>query len=371
MSWPGRLATRDAEALTGHLAEYGELLDLLAERPGLVVVAADPLSGTSALLATATVALDGACVFCDARSCLDDVDLGMAIADSAVAKLMPEAEAWWMGEGAPASSAGLRLSRVAGEAGVELLDLQDGGGRGSRLLSQAIDLVAALESRATLVIDHLGLMLSSMREADARALIGQLRAARQRHARLDLVLVEHGGGLLSEALVDRDHPLFRAGQLVSIKRPSPARFAGDLAVTRAWTDVPVEALETAAELASGVPVLTWRTLEMTEPDEVPVIGWRRLRRATETSTAEQWDLLRRVHPQAQPVVAAISMGLAPHAVSANPKSVNDGLVRLRGLGHVWQPEERTWSLADPLLKAWVGAHAPSWARRRSGAYRGG
>lgn len=39
--------------------------------------------------------------------------------------------------------------------------------------------------------------------------------------------------------------------------------------------------------------------------------------------------------------------------------------RLRGLGVAWQPEERRWSLSDPLLASWVRENAPSWALRRS------
>lgn len=362
--WPS-VPNRDAEALTGHLAEYGELAELEAERPGLLVVAGDPLSGTSALLTTMAESLEGACIYCDARTCLDVVDLAMAIADRAVSVLAPEAEAWWMGEAAPGSTAGLRLSRELSPAVMELDDLRHGSGRGLRLLSDAIELVITLESRATLVLDHLGLMLSAMQEPEARALLGELRAARQRHPRLDLVLVEHSGGMMSQAFFDTDHPMFQSGQVVPVRRPTPARFAGDLAVARAWTDVSVENLEAAAELTAGVPALTWRTLELTRPGEAPVVGWRRLRKASEVSTAQQWDLLRRVHRQAQPVVAAMSTGLRPHAVAANAKSVNDALIRLRGLGYVWQPEERKWSLANPLLKAWVRDHAPSWARRRS------
>jgi hypothetical protein len=356
--------SRDAEALTGHLAEYEELLNLLSERPGLIVLAGDPLSGTSDLLATAIDSLPGRYVRCDARSCLDSRDLAMAVADAAVARLAPDALDWWMGRAAPGSIAGLRLSRVVSPAGIDLQDLQHGAGQGLRLLASAIELLAALDGDAGLVVDHLGLMLAALPASEARELLGEFRAARQRHPRLDLILVEHSDGLMDKALLDQDHPMFQAGQTMRIRRPPPSRIVGDLAESRARSDVPVETLLVAAELAAGVPFLTWRVVELSLDETGPLEGWRRLRRMTQASTERQWDLLRRVHPQAQPIVAAMAVGLRPHSVAANAKSVQDGLNRLRGLGVAWQPEERQWSLSDPLLKAWVRDNPPSWAARR-------
>jgi hypothetical protein len=355
---------RSAEALTGHLAEYQELLDLLAERPGLVVVAGDPWSGTSDLLSTATESLEATYVSCDARPCIDSLDLAMAIEDAAVETLAPEAMAWWMGS-APASTAGLRLSRTLSATGIDLHDLQNGSGKGLRRLSDAIELVVALDPDAALLIDHLGLMLSAMAPDDSRQLLGELRAASQRHVGLDLVLVEHSEGQMSQSLRDPDHPMFQVGQMTRIRRSTPARFVGDLAVTRSWTSVSAPLLGAAAELAAGVPALTWRAIELVPAEAEAISGWRRLRRMTVASTLRQWDLLRRVHPQAQPVVAAMGAGLRPHSVAANAKSVNDALNRLRGLGVVWQPEERRWALSDPLLKAWMRENGPSWAQRQS------
>jgi len=362
--------TGNAEVLTGRLAEYRELLDVLAERPGLTVISADPWSGTSALLAAVIDELDGACVIVDARGCADSLDLAMAIADATVARLAPEASGWWMGTAPPSSTAGLRLARTLSQRGVDLDELRLGGGPGERRLSEAIELLVALAGgEAILCIDHLGLMLSALPAADSRLLLGELRTARQEHASLDLVLVEHPDGPVSSAVADRDHPLYGAGAVLRLRRPTPARFVDDLAVTRPWTDAPVEVLGAAAELAGGVPGLTWRVVELAPPDGEDdqtraLAGWRRLLRMSSAQAARQWDLLRRVHPLAQSVVAAMGVGLRPHSVNANAKSINDALSRLRELGVAWQPEPRRWALGDPLLAAWVRDHAPPWAARR-------
>ncbi|HVA19499.1 MAG TPA: hypothetical protein VMU55_04935 [Solirubrobacteraceae bacterium] len=154
------------------------------------------------------------------------------------------------------------------------------------------------------------------------------------------------------------------------KRAKPARFVEDLTITRPWTRMPVELIGAAAELAAGVPSLAWRIVELAPPEsnDAPAqafAGWRQLRHIIDAPTARTWDLLRRIHPLAQTVVAAVAVGLRPHAVAANPKRVNDALSRLREIGLAWQPEPRRWALADPLLAAWVRDHPPPWALRRS------
>ncbi len=364
------LNAANAEALVGRLAEYRELLDLLAQRPGLTVVAADPLSGTTALLGSVIEELDGARVIVDARRCGDGLDLAMAVADAAVEGLAPEATAWWTGTAPPSNVASLQLSRTLHERGIDLDELRLGSGAAERRLSEAVELLLALaDGDAVMVIDHLGPMLSALPRGEARQLLDGLRAARQEHRALDLVLIEYPDGPLASALADERHPLYRAGQVMPLRRAKPARFVRDLAIARPWTDTPVELLGAAAELASGVPGLTWRTIDLApfEGEDVharALAGWRELRRVTTVPTARQWDLLRRVHPVAQSVVAATSVGLRPHAVAANPKSINDALVRLRELGVAWQPEPRRWALADPLLAAWVRDHPPPWAERR-------
>jgi hypothetical protein len=361
--------------LTGRVSEWGELLDLMSERQGLTVIVSDPWSGTSALLEEGVCEVESPAILVDARRCADALDLAMAIADDAVAALDADASGWWLGVAPPNSTAGLRLSRSLSEEGVDLDDLRHGSGLGDRRLREALELLVALSGEpATLVIDHLGRMLATMRASEAREILDVLRAVRQRHRELDMILVDHPGGPVAMAVNDENHPLYLAGRLLRFRRPTAERIVGDLAITRPTVEVEVELLRAAAELAAGVPELTWKAVDLapgTGPDPASraLAGWNALREASEGSVRREWDLLRRVHPSAQSVAAAMSLGLKPHSVPAASKSVGDALSRLRDVGLTWQPEQRTWLLADPLLGAWARRNAPPWMTRRSGYAR--
>ena len=370
---PRRLTS--GRLLTGRVSEWGELLELLSERHGLTVIVSDPWSGTSALLDEAIREVETPAILVDARRCGDALDLAMAIADSAVGALDADASAWWLGAAPPGSTAGLRLSRRLSEQGVDLDDLRHGSGLGDRRLREAAELLVALaDGPPKLVIDHLGRMLATMRASEAREILDILRALRQRHHELDLILVDHPGGPIATALPDEDHPLYLAGRSLRFRRPTPERIVGDLSITRPMVDVPIELLRVAAELAAGVPELTWKAIDAApegdaDPASRALAGWNALREASEGSVRREWDLLRRVHPSAQSVAAAMGLGLKPHSVPAAGKSVNDALNRLRDVGLAWQPEARAWALADPLLGAWARRNAPPWMTRRSGYAR--
>ena len=362
-------AIADGQLLTGRVAEWGELLGVLAERRGLTVLVADPLSGASALVAAALTQNAQPYLLVDARRCADALDLAMAIADAAVASLAPDASSWWLGAAPPNSTAGLRMWRSLSERGIDVEELRLGGGREAQRLSDALDLAAALRDGPVIVaIDHLGTMLANIRAASSHEILGELRAARQRHGQLDLVLVDHPRGPISEALSDAGHPLYRAGERLRLQRPHPSRFVDDLAITKPLIDTPIGLLRAAAEIAAGVPALTWQLIALAPPhgsDEArAVAGWQALRRANAATVRQQWDLLRRVHPAAQTVVSAVSLDLKPHSLPLASKSVDDALNRLRDVGLAWQPAERTWALADPLLAAYAREHAPPWALRR-------
>lgn len=308
---PRRLPT--GRLLTGRVSEWGELLELLSERHGLTVIVSDPWSGTSALLDEAAHEVESSAILVDARRCGDILDLAMAIADSAVGALDADASAWWLGAAPPNSTAGLRLSRSLSEQGVDLDDLRHGSGRGDQRLREAVAVLVALaDGPPKLVIDHLGRVLATMRTSEAREILDGLRALRQRHRELDLILVDHPGGPIATALPDEDHPLYLAGRVIRFRRPTPERIVGDLIITKPMVDVQVELLRAAAELAAGVPELTWKAIGLAprsgaDPASRALAGWNALREACEGSVRREWDLLRRVHPSAQSVAAAMSL----------------------------------------------------------------
>lgn len=360
----------DGRLLTGHVVEWGELLSVLRERHGLTVITADPLSGATPMLAAALQEAGQPHVLVDARRCSDALDFAMAIADRAVAQLAPEVRAWWAGDAPAGSTDGLRVWRLFKQQSIDLNGLRFGDGPEMARLGEAIELAIALnDGPITLAVDHLGLMLASLRSVTSREVLSVLRTARQRHPELDLVLVDHPAGVVSDALDDRNHPLYRAGERLAITRPTPERFIDDLAITRPIVAGPVPMLLAAAELAAGVPALIWRIVDLApsegEHAARALAGWRALQDVTGVSVRKEWDLLRGVHPSATSLVSAISIGLPPHSIPVASKSVADGLNRLRDMGLAWQHEPRRWAVADPLLAAFARRHAPPWATRRS------
>jgi hypothetical protein len=366
------LLSPSAQALTGHLAEHSELATRIGERAGLTVIASDPCSGTSALLAS-LVGDQAQAVLVDCRGAQDTLDLATVVADAAIVKLEPDAYSAWLDADLYGSAAGRVLSRRLSPRGVDLEELHQASGPGLQRLRDAFELVTVLASSPVVVLDHLGSMLAAQSKNERDHLVSELRALRQAHNDLDLILVEHAVvGLLGRAILSASHPFYQAGQVVRIRRPSPARLVSDLVITRAWTSVPAELLREAAELAVGVPALTWRIVELAaaeahdDPAQQAFAGWQKLRELTEPSIARQWDTLRRLHPSAPHLAAVLSLDLPPYTtVPASKKTVNDGLRRLGTIGLVWQPKPRQWSLSDPLLAGYAREHAPRWIGHRS------
>jgi hypothetical protein len=362
-------ATAESQPLAGLVAEWRELVASVEEHVGLTVLAADPLSGSSLLLdaALAESGEQNACV--DARPCADMRDLAMAIADAAVGAMATEALAWWQGSAPPASADGLRLDRMLHDKGIGTDELRTGTGHPPVLLRRALDLTAELATgHVVLAVDHLGTMLSNIRDGPAREILDALRSGLQGNRDLALVLVDQSQGPIVRALHDPDHPLYLAGETQHLVRTTPDRVIQDLAMAKPPLTTSVGLVRAAAELAAGVPSLTWQIVELAGADGDVVAramgGWQRLRRLSATSVRQQWDQLRRIHASAQMLVAAISVGIRPHGVPAASKTVDDGLNRLRDVGVAWQPQERTWAVADPLLAAFAREHVPPWAVRR-------
>ncbi len=356
-----------SETMTGRIDEYRELCDLLREQMGLLVLSADPWSGTTPLVRAALDAQDRLAVLVDARNTVDLLDLGLAIADAAVRQLEPAALGWWTGSSPPASAAGLQVGRAMSRAGIHPEALRRGATPWDGRLVEAVQLMLALTSGpVTLAIDHLGLLLDGVRAAEARRLLELLRTQSQRNDRLDLLLVEHPEGSVARALRDSGHPLYRAGRQLRLRRPTPQRFRHDLPLTLPRDPLSFQTVVEAATVTDGVPALTWQVFGIAVASREGDVqrAWGELCRMSTASTTRAWDLLRRVHPLAQSVVAAISCDVPPHAIAANSKSVSDALRRLRGVGLAWRPAPRTWRLADPLLARWVREHQPPWVERQ-------
>jgi len=369
--------SRDASrALIGHASEYQRLVTVLDAQPGVLVLAADPLSGASAVVRLALGKLGTPAVYVDARAASDEMDLAMAVADAAVGALRPPASAWWAGTAPPGDLEGLRLHRALGRHDVYVDDLRLGSGPGARALDVALELTVELTGGPVVVaLDHLDGVAAKSRSADGDPL-ATLRAAHQRLPDLQLLLVGRSAGPVEQALSDHEHPLFQGGQLERLRRADSSRFVADLSVARPWTDAPVSTIRIAAEIAAGAPAYVWSVVDLAEgaSDDEPartMAAWRTLRTMTEAHTTGQYDLLRAVHPVAQPVVAAVAAGLGAYSLPINDGRVRAALQSLRAVGVVWQPRRRDWAVADPLLAAWTRDHAPPWVRRRARAATGG
>ena len=353
--------------LIGLRSQHQELAIRLAEHPGLLVIESDPLSGTSVLLALALQDADQPAVLVDARVAGDALDLSMAIATAGVRRLAPQAASWWNGAGA-LDVEGLRLSRTLSHHGIDLEELRLGAGSGVEQLRHALELVAELcEGAGLLAIDHLDDLLERLSAPAARALLGVLRAEHQRAGSIQQLLVGRVDGRLSSALRDPEHPLYRAGEILQLRRPRPHRFIDDLAIGHPWTNAPAVVIGAAAELADGAPPYVWRTVDAARAsdDRDALAGWRQLRESAEPSTAQQFRLLGSVHRAAPTVVCAIANGIGPYELPLNPKSINDALTRMRARGQVFSPEKQRWAVSDPILAAWALENAPVWVRRRA------
>jgi hypothetical protein len=360
-----------ARWLLGRLSEHRELQAQLGERPGLLVIEADPLSGTSGVVEHALAELSQATVCVDARGAADALDLAMLIADAAVTSLQPQAAAWWLGDDVPFDAEGLRLSSRLSTHGVLVEELRDGAGPESRRLHDALRLVAALgDANVLLAIDHLDSLLENVTARAAEELLAALRAERQAPESAELLLVGRPQGRLVGALHDTDAALYHAGQSIRFRRASSARIVEDLAIARAWTDLPAGIIRDAAGLSEGAPAILWRLLDLVGSSPTDVAGtgaqwaWERLRHLHEPMAAQQFELLGDAHRVAPTVVAALSHGLGPYELPLNPKTVRDALAALRARGAAWSPERGRWRIADPLLAAWARSHSPSWVRRR-------
>lgn len=354
----------------GLAAMRDRLASLFDEGAGFTVIAADPLSGASNVL-LAVAEQTPAVLLVDARSATDVSDLALAIADAAVSRYFPEGYGWWVGgtnsmEGA--GRGGLTLMRTLRALGIDLSELREFGDSPGRTLMHALELVAEKTDRmVTIVIDHFGPFLSGLPGDEGAQLLGTLRAVSQSNRFLQFAVVEPPDGTVAAALTDAEHPLFRFGSVVRVRRATPIQIIATERGQRSDHAQFVEYLGPAAELANGVPSLTWELCEnaraiRAEPRQAVLAAWLERRTVSADATTAQWDLLRAVHPLAQRATALIAAGRGPYQSPDNSKRTTDALHRMRAHGIAWQPSPRKWRIADPLLAAWARDNPPLWIK---------
>jgi hypothetical protein len=253
-------ATAPPCAVTGLLDEYRALQAQLSEQPGLLTIRADPWSGTSALLPTALDGLEYSAILADARPCATVGELAQRIASAAIASRAPQASRWWEHRSL-SDTDGLRLGHTLHRKGLDVERLRQGDGPDSRLLADALRMACVLGDGPTLVaVDHLDRLLDRLEEKAARECLEVMRAVRQALPDLQLLLIGRPQGPVQHALQDPEHPLYRAGQSIDIRRPGPQRFIDDASHREpSTTGVASDLLGAAAELAAGVPFLTCRS----------------------------------------------------------------------------------------------------------------
>jgi len=359
----------DGRWLIGRSAEHRELAFRLGERPDLLIVEADPLSGTSALLALALDALPRPVVAVDARRTGDAGDLATAIADAAVAALAPQAGGWW--NGGPLDPEAARVARRLAPIAID--ELRRGAGDTLARLRDALEVVAILgDGDALLAIDHLDTLLERLSDADARELLAAIRSERQRASAMPLLLIGRTGGRLARSLRDPAHALYRSGDVLAIHRATPRRFVDDLAMEGSMVQEPAALVAAAAELAAGSPAYVWRIVKRGgpiggAPRARALTAWQGLCWDAAPQTAQFFEALASTQRAAPSVVCAISSGVAPYRLAINDKTVNAALNRLRARGIVFRPQPRNWAVSDPMLAAWARQHAPGWMRRVAGS----
>jgi len=371
------LAGPEARWLVGRLAEYRDLLSRLDERPGLLVIEADPLSGTSALVAHLAGELSQPVVYVDARGADGSADLAFAIAAAAVQTFAPEAAGWWNATTPALDPSAVRMMGRLREGGPRLMEQRELPTRSSdpARLRGALQLVSVLaEGAALLVVDHLDALLERVSQPASVEIIGVLRADRQGPGRpVEQLLVGRTGGRLARALDDDSSPLYRAGQALRIRRAKPRQFVEDMAIGRSWVSGPVSWVGAAAELAAGCPAYVWRLVDEAHhdgqegdgPTEPILRAWQTMQQLSAPGYAQRYQELASVAPAAPLIVSALSAAVKPYTLGMSPNRVHDALTRLHARGTIFAPQPRSWAVSDPLLAAWARQHLPASLRRQA------
>jgi hypothetical protein len=173
-------------------------------------------------------------------------------------------------------------------------------------------------------------------------------------------------------LTDRDAAFFGFGRRLEL--PAPTEAASARALDEADRPMQPDDLRWLTDQTRGDPDVTLEALRNDATDARR--GWRACVDARRVVLDVVLDAARAAHPLGPRLLVAIARGEAPYPAlpDAKPARIAHALRRLRDHDLVYQPEPRTWRLADPSLATALrecanGLRAPPGpTRTRSGSH---
>jgi hypothetical protein len=233
----------------------------------------------------------------------------------------------------------LALGRAFGPRAGEALSLAAGSLQASLSLD---DLLSAAPESALLVVHDAHLL----GEPWAGRALWSLRARAADAAPPGMLLLTRPW---QTGLTDREAAFF--GFARRLELPAPTEAAWARALSEADRPVQPHDLRWLTDQTFGHPDVT---LEALRNDARNVQrGWRACVDARHVVLDVVLDAARAAHPLGPRLLVAVARGEAPYPAvpGAKPARVAHALRRLRDHGLVYQPEPRTWRLADPALAA--------------------
>jgi hypothetical protein len=237
----------------------------------------------------------------------------------------------------------LVLGRAFGPRAEEALSLAAGSLDSSLSLD---DLLSAVPELALLVVHDAHLLA----EPWADRALWSLRA-RAAEAAPWMLLVTRP---LQSGLTDRDAAFFGFARRLELAPPTQADWGR--ALSEVGRPVHPDDLQWLIDQTGGSPDIT---LEALRNDTRNVRrGWRACVAARRAVLDVVLDAARAAHPLGPRLLVAVACGQPPYPAvpDAKPARVAHALRRLRNHELVYQPEPRSWRLADPALAAALRQH---------------
>lgn len=233
----------------------------------------------------------------------------------------------------------LALGRAFGPRADEALNLAAGSLQSSLSLD---DLLDAIPESAMLVIHDAHLL----GERWAGPALWTLRARAADAAPSCMLLLTRPW---QSGLADREAAFFGFARRLELPPPSQADWSR--ALTEAGRSVELDDLQWLIDQTAGHPEVTLQALSDDATDVRR--GWRACVAARRVVLDLALDAARASHPLGPRLLAAVARGQPPYGsvADAKPARVAHALRRLRDHDLIYQPEARTWRLADPALAA--------------------